>query len=202
MPSRASARFAWKPEARKDAVTRNGLKYRVYRTVNAFFSRLAHWTAHQCGRPHAFSLACLLIILWAATGPLFGFSDTWQLIINTTTTIITFLMVFLIQSTQNRDTAAIQLKLDELIRANQNARNALLSLEDLTEDQLSRIKSTFSALAEGAKQRPEDLTKVRKDIHQAGREIGKAKDQIEETKRRLVATGTGGHQGSSGPPRP
>jgi low affinity Fe/Cu permease len=161
--------------------------------VNAFFSRLAHWTAHQCGRPHVFVVACLLIAVWAATGPIFGFSDTWQLVINTGTTIVTFLMVFLLQNTQNRDTAAIQLKLDELIRANQNARNALLSLEDLTEDQLSRIKATFAALAKGASQNPEDLMKVRQDIDQAGREIGEVKEEIEQAKRRLVSAETGRH---------
>jgi low affinity Fe/Cu permease len=164
--------------------------------MDAFFSRLAHWTAHQCGRPHAFGLACLLIIAWAATGPLFHFSDTWQLIINTGTTIITFLVVFLIQSTQNRDTAAIQLKLDELIRANQNARNALFGLEDLSEDQLSRIKSTFAAMAAGANQTPEDL-EVRKEIHRAGHEIGEAKEKIDDARRRMVSAETG--QGASTP---
>ena len=85
----------------------------------------------------------MLIIAWAVTGPFFHYSDTWQLIINTSTTIVTFLMVFLLQNTQNRDTAAIQLKLDELIRANQNARNKMLCLEDLSEDELKKVKSTF-----------------------------------------------------------
>jgi low affinity Fe/Cu permease len=85
-------------------------------------------------------LALVIIAVWAATGPLFGFSDTWQLVVNTGTTIITFLMVFLIQNTQNRDTRAIQLKLDELIRANEGARNRMLRIEDLTEDQLKRIR--------------------------------------------------------------
>jgi low affinity Fe/Cu permease len=111
------------------------------------FSRSAHWTAQQCGRATVFMLAVAIIIAWGVTGPLFGYSDTWQLIINTGTTIITFLMVFLIQNTQNRDTAAIQLKLDELIRANQNARNVMLCLEDLNEEDLQKVKSTFAALA-------------------------------------------------------
>jgi low affinity Fe/Cu permease len=155
--------------------------------VNVFFSRLAQWTALQCGRSYVFGLACLAIIAWAATGPLFGFSDTWQLIINTGTTVITFLMVFLIQSTQNRDTAAIHIKLDELIRANQNARNALLSLEDLTEDQLRQIKATFSALGKSAGESPEELMLARKEIHQVGREIGEAKQEIAEAKRRLAS---------------
>ena len=92
-------------------------------------------------------LAVAIIIVWAVTGPLFDYSDTWQLIINTGTTIITFLMVFLIQNTQNRDTAAIQLKLDELIRANRNARNVMLCLEDLSEEELQKVKQTFAALA-------------------------------------------------------
>jgi low affinity Fe/Cu permease len=111
------------------------------------FSHAAHWTAQQCGRASVFMAAVALIIAWAVTGPFFHFSDTWQLIINTSTTIITFLMVFLLQNTQNRDTAAIQLKLDELIRANQNARNMMLCLEDLSEDELRRVKATFATLA-------------------------------------------------------
>jgi low affinity Fe/Cu permease len=93
------------------------------------------------GHAGVFIIAMAIIVVWAATGLTFGYSDTWQLIINTGTTIIIFLMVFLIQNTQNRDTAAIQLKLDELIRANQNARNAMLCLEDLTEDELKRVKT-------------------------------------------------------------
>jgi low affinity Fe/Cu permease len=91
--------------------------------------------------------ALALIVAWAITGPFFHYSDTWQLIINTSTTIVTFLMVFLLQNTQNRDTAAIQLKLDELIRANQNARNMMLCLEDLSEDDLRKVKATFESLA-------------------------------------------------------
>ena len=115
------------------------------------FSRAAHWAAQQCGRAPVFMLAVAIIIVWAVTGPLFDYSDTWQLIINTGTTIITFLMVFLIQNTQNRDTAAIQLKLDELIRANRNARNVMLCLEDLSEEELQKLKRTFAALAPSEK---------------------------------------------------
>jgi low affinity Fe/Cu permease len=116
--------------------------------LSATFSHVAQWTAQQCGRASTFILACVIIVVWAVTGPLFHYSDTWQLIINTGTTIVTFLMVFLMQNTQNRDTASIQLKLDELIRANENARNTMLSLEDLTEEQLKHIKTTFAGLAE------------------------------------------------------
>src|ERR1700761_8531163 len=109
------------------------------------FSRAAQWTSQQCGRAYTFIAAILVILLWAASGPAFGYSDTWQLIINTGTTIITFLMVFLIQNTQNRDTTAIQLKLDELIRANENAHNRMMRLEDLTENQIKHLKEGFAS---------------------------------------------------------
>jgi low affinity Fe/Cu permease len=120
--------------------------------MSDLFSRAAHWTAQQCGRAIVFMAAVAVIIAWALTGPLFHYSDTWQLIINTGTTIITFLMVFLLQNTQNRDTAAIQLKLDELIRANQNARNVMFGLEDLSEEDLKRIKATFRSAVGTARQ--------------------------------------------------
>jgi low affinity Fe/Cu permease len=108
-----------------------------------FARRLAMWT----GRPGAFLIAAAAVLLWALSGPLFGFSDTWQLVINTSTTIITFLMVFLIQNTQNRDTEAIQIKLDELIRATQGAHNALLNLEHLEDEELERYRAHYAALA-------------------------------------------------------
>jgi low affinity Fe/Cu permease len=115
--------------------------------MSDLFSQAAHWTGRQCGRASVFMAAVVLIIAWAITGPVFHYSDTWQLIINTSTTIVTFLMVFLLQNTQNRDTAAIQLKLDELIRANEDARNKMLCLEDLSEDELKKVKATFVSLA-------------------------------------------------------
>ena len=115
------------------------------------FTRLTKWTAHFCGQPITFSLALGIIVGWALLGPYFGFSDTWQLVINTGTTIVTFLMVFLIQSTQNRDTESIQVKLDELIRAVGHARNELLDLEELEERDLDRLKKTFTDLAEKAR---------------------------------------------------
>jgi low affinity Fe/Cu permease len=112
---------------------------------------LTKWTAHASGRPLTFLLACGVIVAWAALGPYFGFSDTWQLVINTSTTIITFLMVFLIQSTQNRDTEALQVKLDEVIRAIGHARNELLDLEELDERDLDELKKAFIDLAKKAR---------------------------------------------------
>ncbi len=116
-----------------------------------WYSRFAKFTARIAGRPLTFSLAVATILLWVITGPIFGFSDTWQLVINTATTIITFLMVFLIQSTQNRDTEAIQIKLDELIRATKGAHNALLDLEELEETELDEFRQRYEALAKIAR---------------------------------------------------
>lgn len=120
-----------------------------------WYSRFAKASSRFCGRPFVFSIAVGTILLWILTGPLFGYSDTWQLVINTATTIITFLMVFLIQSTQNRDTEAIQIKLDELIRATKGAHNALLDLEELEEEQLDAFRLKYEALAELARIRTE-----------------------------------------------
>lgn len=116
------------------------------------FGRLAKWTARATGHPASFVIAVLTVLVWLITGPIFGFSDTWQLVINTGTTIVTFLMVFLIQNTQNRDSIAVQLKLDELIRAMSGAHNALLDLEELTESDLLKIRNTYEELARRAKQ--------------------------------------------------
>jgi low affinity Fe/Cu permease len=115
------------------------------------FSNFSRYVARLTGRPAVFILACSVVIVWFVTGPLFSFSDTWQLIINTGTTIITFIMVFLIQNTQNRDSEAVQIKLDELIRSHKGAHNALLDLEELTEDQLDRIKARYETLASRAR---------------------------------------------------
>ena len=121
-------------------------------TMSSFrFSRFAQSTSHATGRPMAFLLAVATIVAWVVTGPLFHYSDTWQLVINTSTTIVTFLMVFLIQNTQNRDSEALQIKLDELIRATEGAHNALLNLEELEESELDRIKLTYCRLAEAAR---------------------------------------------------
>jgi low affinity Fe/Cu permease len=118
----------------------------------SLFDRFAQWASRLTGRPIAFISAALLIVVWAATGPIFKFNETWQLVINTTTTIITFLMVFLIQSTQNRDTAAIHIKLDELIRATKGAHNALLDLEELNEEELMKIRANYEDLASKARE--------------------------------------------------
>lgn len=119
--------------------------------TSAWYSRFAKAAAHFCGRPRIFVLAVFVIATWIVTGPMFHFSDTWQLVINTGTTIVTFLMVFLIQNTQNRDTEAIQVKLDELIRATQGAHNALLDLEELEEDRLDAFRRRYQALASAAR---------------------------------------------------
>lgn len=119
---------------------------------NDLFGRAAKAVARVTGRPITFGIAFFIILAWAATGPIFKYSDTWQLIINTSTTIVTFLMVFLIQATQNRDTAAIQLKLDELIRNAHGAHNALLDLEELSEKELEQIKQRYCQLAHLARE--------------------------------------------------
>ncbi len=124
------------------------------------FSKFARAVAFGSGRPITFGLACLIILLWGVTGPLFHFSDTWQLVINTSTTIITFLMVFLIQNTQNRDSQATQLKLDELIRAVEGAHTALIDLEELTDIEIYHVRNKYLKLA---KQGREDLRKGLKD---------------------------------------
>jgi len=126
----------------------------------SFFTRFAKRTARASGQPLAFALALLVVVVWAVTGPLFDFSDTWQLVINTGTTVVTFLMVFLIQNTQNRDAEAVQIKLDELIRAMEGAHNALLDLEDLEEHELDRIRANYARLAQKARA---DMRVGRKD---------------------------------------
>ena len=120
----------------------------------------AKLTARATGKPAAFIIAAAVIVIWAATGPLFHYSDTWQLVINTGTTIVTFLMVFLIQNTQNRDTQALQVKLDEVIRALDGAHNALLNLEDLTDEELDSIRQDYTALAAKARK---DLARGKAD---------------------------------------
>lgn len=126
----------------------------------AWYSGFAKSISRFCGRPRTFAFAVAVIAIWIITGPIFGFSDTWQLVINTGTTIITFLMVFLIQNTQNRDTEAIQIKLDELIRATRGAHNALLDLEELEEEALDAFRRRYQMLATSAR---EDLGRGTQD---------------------------------------
>ena len=118
---------------------------------NSIFTRFARKTSAIAGRPLTFISAVVIILVWATTGPLFGFSDTWQLVINTGTTIITFLMVFLIQNTQNRDTEALQIKLDEIIRSVKGARNEVLDLEEMDEKELDKIREEYLGLADDAR---------------------------------------------------
>ena len=115
------------------------------------FSRFSKWVARTVGHPAAFGLALLVILLWATTGPIFGFTNTWQLFINSFTTIVTFLMVFLIQNTQNRDSVSVQIKLDELIRVIDGAHEALMDLEELEPHELERLRNRYEALARSAR---------------------------------------------------
>jgi len=128
----------------------------------SWFTRFANAAARATGKPATFLLAVLVVVVWGVTGPLFGFSDTWQLVINTGTTIVTFLMVFLIQNTQNRDAEAMHVKMDELIRALEGAHNALLDLEELADEELDEVRERYRKLA----------AKARRDIEQGGRDIG------------------------------
>ena len=116
------------------------------------FRRFAHSVSHAVGTPSAFVVACSVIIVWAATGPFFRYSDTWQLAINTGTTIVTFLMCFVIQNTQNRDSQVVQLKLDELIRAIEAARTELVDMEDLSDEELHRLQRQFESLRRSAEE--------------------------------------------------
>lgn len=133
-------------------------------SVRKLFRRFAEVTSRYAGKPVAFILAVTIVVVWGVTGPLFHYGDTWQLVINTSTTIITFLMVFLIQSSQNRDTAALQIKLDELIRTSQ-AHNALLNLEELDEEDLDRIRKHYCKLALTAHANLDTIEQDAKDMH-------------------------------------
>ena len=128
----------------------------------SWFLRFANGAARATGKPFTFVLAVAVVAIWAISGPLFHYSDTWQLVINTGTTIVTFLMVFLIQNTQNRDSEAMHVKMDELIRALEGAHNALLDLEELEDDELDRVRERYRKLA----------AKARDDIKSGGRDIG------------------------------
>jgi len=141
------------------------------KSLSQWFTTFAKWASRTTGRPTAFVLAAATIVVWALTGPMFAFNETWQLVINTGTTIVTFLMVFLIQNTQNRDTAAIQIKLDELIRSTKGAHNALLDLEEMEEHDLERLRKDYEDLAATA----------RLDLKE-----GKSDTQVRETKQQRI----------------
>jgi low affinity Fe/Cu permease len=141
------------------------------KTFSHLFTLFAKWASRATGHPLAFIIATTTIVIWALTGPMFGFNDTWQLVINTGTTIVTFLMVFLIQNTQNRDTVAIQVKLDELIRSTKGAHNALLDLEELEEHDLERMRKDYEELA----------AKARRDL-----KAGKSDTEVRETKQHSI----------------
>jgi low affinity Fe/Cu permease len=153
-------------------------------TGGNLFTRVTRAVGKVTGRPLAFCIALTVIVCWAITGPMFGFSDTWQLVINTGTTIITFLMVFLIQATQNRDQMALQLKLDELIRAVDGAHNAMLDLEELTEEEIEIVHHHYTRLADLARRQARagecdtdkpDLNPFDPDSHH---EIGKTPSRV------------------------
>ena len=133
-------------------------------SMQKLFRRFAEATSRYAGKPAAFILAATLVVVWGLTGPLFHFGDTWQLVINTSTTIITFLMVFLIQSSQNRDTAALQIKLDELIRTS-HAHNALLDLEEMDDNDLERIRKHYCKLAHAAYKSIHTIEQDARDLH-------------------------------------
>jgi low affinity Fe/Cu permease len=150
--------------------------------VNELFRRFAQATSSAVGSPWAFVLAVLVIVAWAATGPIFHFSDTWQLIINTGTTIVTFLMVFMIQSTQNRDARAIHLKLDELIRSKRGARNKLVDLENCSDEELAEMEEEFRRIkSKAARAKNVAHERGHDDLHGELDEIEQSARQVEET---------------------
>ena len=153
-----------------------------------FFSRISSWVTRKTGSPVAFMIAAALVVVWATLGPVFNYSDTWQLVINTSTTIITFLMVFIIQQSQNRDTAAIHLKLNELIASHDKASNRLVDVEDLTEEELMVLKKFYIKISERAQKE--------RDIH-TSHSLDKA-DRNHEAKLRSAAASTMGGKESAG----
>jgi low affinity Fe/Cu permease len=138
--------------------------------ISKYFGELANKTSLAAGRASAFIVAAGIVIVWAVSGPIFGFSDTWQLVINTGTTIVTFLMVFLIQNSQNRDSAAIQVKLDELIRVGA-ARNSMVGIEHLTDDELEDLRGKCEARARAEKAADRTVNKTRKSARRAADKV-------------------------------
>lgn len=148
--------------------------------MNEVFRRFSNATSAAVGSSWAFIIAVLVIVVWAITGPLFRFSDTWQLVINTGTTIVTFLMVFLIQNTQNRDAKALHLKLDELLRAVEGAHTAMVDLEDLSDEELGRLQEAFSRLREREKERHEKDGQVLAEVIEAAEEAREASPEADD----------------------
>lgn len=146
------------------------------------FTRMAEATARGAGRPATFVAALAIIVIWAVSGPLFGYSDTWQLVINTGTTIVTFLMVFLIQNTQNRDSQAVQMKLDELIRSHHGAHNSLLDLEELEVEDLDKLRQEYEALAKKARETLGDKEEQEEDEDEQDKK-SKSKSKPQKKKR-------------------
>jgi low affinity Fe/Cu permease len=142
------------------------------RPKRSFFTRFAQWVAVQAGKPTTFAGAAAVIVLWAISGPFFGFGDTWQLVINTSTTIITFLMVFVIQNSQNRDTAALHIKLDELIAKNDLTRNVLLDLEELDDGALEEIRGEYEQMARAEREGKAPVAASRKRGSQPAGQAG------------------------------
>lgn len=154
-----------KPASKPDPVGEAPRK----KTLRDAFRRFSHRTSEVVGSPIAFIVALIILIGWGVSGPLFHFSDTWQLVINTATTIITFLMVFLIQNTQNRDAKALHLKLDELIRSSYGARNSMVSLEELSDEDLDRLQTQFRRISEHYAQiadRAEEVAEVIEEVEE------------------------------------
>jgi low affinity Fe/Cu permease len=151
------------------------------------FNRFAKWTSRASGHPSTFGAALAIIVIWSITGPVFHFSDTWQLFINTGTTIVTFLMVFLIQNTQNRDGAAMQIKLDELIRALKGAHNELVDLEDMSDRELEQVKARYTQLAEQARTR---LQKRPRELDDDQTETGSSRGSGKAATKASTASGS------------
>jgi low affinity Fe/Cu permease len=152
--------------------------------MNSFFRRFATASANAVGSPWSFFLGVLAIAIWAATGPIFGFSDTWQLIINTSTTIVTFLMVFLIQNTQNRDAKAIHLKLDELLRGVKGARTAMVALENASDQELAEFQEEFDRIHERLAKRAESAPSPQSIVDSAVAEAAaEAAEEVREQRR-------------------
>ncbi len=141
----------------KERRPEKGQKPEKQHKADAGFSRFAQTLSQWSGRPLTFALACVLLVGWALSGPFFHFNDTWQLVINTSTTIITFLMVFLIQSTQNRDTDALHIKIDELLRTTRHAHSVLMCLDDMGSEELQKLRKTYEEMGRGAEGSPQKV---------------------------------------------